>query len=595
MNVSRIILLGTAVVLIVVGFFRWQEVDESPLIMTDGQGYYAYLPATFIYQDYSFGFVWGINDTYYPGETAAKYVNNTPYGPINKYFVGTALMQSPFFLLSHAYATFAGYKTDGYTTPYQIGVGVAGVFYACLGLWFLFGFLQRQGFSDLTASLTSVMVLFGSNLLFYAVYEPGMSHVYSFCTVSAILYFTTGYLDSKRTKSLLGASAALGLTALIRPTNAIVLFALPALTGSWSRFLIELKSLLANRKHVFLLVLVGFAIASIQPSIYFFQTGLPFVWPYGEEGFNFLKPEIANVLFSYRRGLFVYSPILLVALFGLILGIRKKPFRNVWLAIFLAVVTWIISSWWMWYYGGSFGHRAFVEYIPFLSLGLALFIQGSLGSRLKKVVLSLSIPICALTVFQTYQYQKQILPYDEINSKKYWELFLRSGDDMRWYHTPALGDGSYSALDSTVIAHNMENELGWGNEHLLTEESAFDGGKSSKMSGTDQYGITFRYNTSECDHQINTIRVSGQVSSNSQKSDLAYVCSIEDSAGVQKYWRSRLLRPQFPWFKSWGKTVALFTLPFSCAPSDRITIFPVKTDDATVFVDDMEISLIFVE
>lgn len=583
------------IVLIVAGFFRWQKVDESPLIMSDGQGYYAYLPAAFIYQDHSFQFVWGINETYYPGDMAAKYVNNTPYGPINKYFVGTAVLQSPFFLVSHLYAIATEYKSDGYTSPYQIGIGVAGVFYACLGLWLLFGFLRLQGFDELIAAVTTVTVLFGTNLFFYSVYEPGMSHVYSFCTISAALFFSSSFLNAKNLKWLLGASAALGITALIRPTNALVLFAIPALAGSRDQLMLAIKGLLSNWKLLALFVMIGVAVVSIQPLIYFFQTGVPFVWPYGEEGFNFLKPEFANVLFSYRRGLFVYSPILFLALVGLVMGVRVDRFKYIWTLAFLFVVTWIISSWWMWYYGGSFGHRAFIEYTPFFSLGLAVLLQGSVGKTMKTLTLVLAFVLCGLQLFQTNQYQKQILPYDEITSKKYWDLFLRTGEDLRWYYTPANGDGSYSTIDSTIILHDMESQQGWGNEQQLSDEESFSGVKSAKMGEADQYGVTFRYTGSECEHPINTIRVSGQINSSTQSTDLAFVCAIDDSTGTQKYWRSRVLRPQFPWFKSWGETTALFTLPFYCSPTDRITIFPVKTDDATVFVDDMEISLIFVE
>ena len=143
-----------------------------------------------------------------------------------------------------------------------------------------------------------------------------------------------------------------------------------------------------------------------------------------------------------------------------------------------------------------------------------------------------------------------------------------------------------------MLFHDMEEPLAWGNEHLLTDEDSYTGKKSAKMSGTDQYGITLRYNASECEHKINTIRVAARVNSNKQTTDLAFVCTVEDSVGNSKYWSSRLLRPQFPWFKSWGYASALFTLPFPCDAADKIVVFPMKSDDVTVFIDDMEVSLI---
>lgn len=563
--------------------------------MSDGQGYYAYLPAVFIYQDLSLQFVWDINETYYPGEKAARYVNNTPHGPINKYFVGTAVLQMPFFLLSHAMAKVTGATPDGYSSLYQMGIGSAGIFYVCLGLWFLYGFLTQQRHSELTAALTCVFALFGTNLFFYAVYEPSMSHVYSFCTVSAFFFFSTKAVRTDRTRPMIGSVVVLGLTALIRPINAIILLSLPLVADNWKQFRDSLMSLFEDKKRLVLLIAAGIAIIAIQPIIYYYQTGRPFIWPYGEEGFNFLQPEIMNVLFSYRRGLFLYSPLLLLGVIGLLVGIKERPFKYAWAILFLGLIIYIISSWWMWYYGGSFGHRAFVEFIPVFCIGLAFLIQNGAGRINRSFIVLAALFFTVLQLVQTYQYQKQILPYDEITKTKYWNLFMRTGSDLQYYYTPAIGDGTYTATDSTMLFHDMEEPLGWGNEHLLTDEDSYGEKQSVRISGADQYGITLRYSAATCMHKINTIRVRAQVRSNSQTTDLAFICAVEDSLGNSKYWGSRLLRPQFPWFKRWGYASALFTLPFPCDITDKIVVFPMKSDDATVFIDDMEVSLIFVE
>ena len=560
--------------------------------MSDGQGYYAYLPATFIYHDLSLQFVWQINDTYYPGEKAALYVNNTPHGPINKYFVGTAVMQAPFFLVAHALTKLSEYPADGYSPIYQLGVGVAGVFYACLGVWFLFGLLNNQGYSSRVSALTAALALFATNLMYYAVYEPSMSHVYSFCAVSALLYSFAAFTKTEKPRHLVVFAAALGLTVLIRPINGLVVLSLPMLAGNWSGFKQLAKRIFRRKQVLFGVVAITAAVASVQPIIYFLQTGHPFIWPYGDEGFNFLSPEIMNVLFSYRRGLFIYSPILFLALIGFVVGARQQPFKNLWALFFISVIVWVISSWWMWYYGGSFGHRAFIEFIPVFSLGLAGLIQRGIGIIRPPFVMATCLLFTILQQVQTYQYQKQILPYDGITETKYWNLFLRTGKDLQYYYAPALGDGSYSATDSTVLLHHMDEPMDWGNEHLLSDEDAYSGRMCSKMGGTDQYGITFRYSPSNSQHLINTIRVRARIKSNSTTTDLAFICTVEDSAGHSKYWSSRLLRPQLPWGNRWGIAASLFTLPFPCDPTDRITVFPMKSDDATVFIDDMEISLI---
>ncbi|HEX2454570.1 MAG TPA: hypothetical protein VHI99_12775, partial [Vicinamibacterales bacterium] len=45
--------------------------------------------------------------------------------------------------------------------------------------------------------------------------------------------------------------------------------------------------------------------------------------------------------------------------------------------IFLTVNTYLIASWWDWQFGGSYGHRGFVDSLPLLAIGLARFFGWS--------------------------------------------------------------------------------------------------------------------------------------------------------------------------------------------------------------------------
>ncbi len=157
--------------------------------MTDGQGYHAYLPAIFLYQDLQFSFVDSINEKYYPFDKRAGFVVPGKPGNVNKYYAGSALMQVPFFIAGCVISWVTEAPVDGYSWPFQLMVGIAAIFYLVLGLWFLFGALTEMGFSRLSAFTSGLVVLFGTNLFYYTLYEPSMSHVYSFCTVAAFLFF----------------------------------------------------------------------------------------------------------------------------------------------------------------------------------------------------------------------------------------------------------------------------------------------------------------------------------------------------------------------------------------------------------------------
>ena len=56
---------------------------------------------------------------------------------VNYYTCGVAMLQTPFFLAAHVLAKPLGYKTDGYSLPYRMGLAISGCFYGLLGLFFL--------------------------------------------------------------------------------------------------------------------------------------------------------------------------------------------------------------------------------------------------------------------------------------------------------------------------------------------------------------------------------------------------------------------------------------------------------------------------
>jgi hypothetical protein len=55
---------------------------------------------------------------------------------------------------------------------------------------------------------------------------------------------------------------------------------------------------------------------SLQSIIYYLQSGYFFVYSYGREGFNFLDSHMIDILYSYKKGLFVYTPVTLIAMYG---------------------------------------------------------------------------------------------------------------------------------------------------------------------------------------------------------------------------------------------------------------------------------------
>ena len=112
------------------------------------------------------------------------------------------------------------------------------------------------------------------------------------------------------------------------------------------------------------MVVVGAAVLVPQLAIYYQATGRILVSSYGNLGFTFLSPHLWGVLFSVQKGLFFWSPLLLAAIAGFVVGARRKlPFLAA-TAVVLAVDTYLIASWWDWQFGASYGHRGFVDTLP---------------------------------------------------------------------------------------------------------------------------------------------------------------------------------------------------------------------------------------
>ena len=132
-----------------------------------------------------------------------------------------------------------------------------------------------------------------------------------------------------------------------------------------------------------------------------------------------------NVLFSFRKGLFVYTPLILLAGFGLI-AILSKPVKLISMMIFLALSTYIIASWWNWYYGDSFGLRAFIDYYGIYALLIALFLNRLSFKGDKLFLTLLFLPFIGLNLFQTWQYSNWIINPYSMNKEKYEYVFLKS-------------------------------------------------------------------------------------------------------------------------------------------------------------------------
>jgi hypothetical protein len=406
--------------------FRGDPAGWKQIITSDGRGYYAYLPALLIDHDLSYKKVierekniLGFPD-YQP-----SYLVKVGDTQVNKYFAGEALLLLPFFLLAMLCSSVTGIEINGYSFFFQVFTGLGAIFYLFLGLHYLKKILQYFTIRPSLIAFVIAAILLGTNLFYYAIWQPSMSHVFSFFAINGFLWFTCKSINDFTMRNGSFTGFFFGLVLLIRPTNAVILLLIPFLFRDFAEMKQFTGSLLKKKSAFLTLILITLLVFSIQLFLWYLQTGRFFLWSYQNEGFYFSHPEVMNVLFSYRKGLFIYTPLVVLACFGLFM-ILLKPVKLISMLAFLAMSTYIIASWWNWYYGDSFGLRVFIDYYGIYGLLIALLLNRFSFKAEKLLLTLLFLPFIFLNLFQTWQYCNWIIHPYSMNKEKYEYVFLQS-------------------------------------------------------------------------------------------------------------------------------------------------------------------------
>lgn len=393
------------------------------IIEVDAVGYYSYLPALFVYQDPNLKFLDSIDNKYISDATSLVRITSTN-GNINRYFIGTAILMSPFYIIGSACTYLFNVPNDGYSKYQLLSISVGATFYLYAAFYFI-GLLLKEQFRlhQKTILFTITSFALGTNLFYYSIFEPGMSHIYSFFSVSILLYAFSRYVITSKANYFFLLVLALGFTTLLRPINILIILSLFVI---WPNESIKLLKDLFTSKITILILgsLLFISLISLQLIYYKIATNLWFVDSYNDIGFNFLSPQFGNILFSYRKGLFIYMPILFISLAGLYYWNKQHKYVALRWTIALTIITYILSSWSSWSYGGCYGNRAFIEYYIFFIIPFAYLIEHLLN-KTPKLVYSGIVCILLFCQIQTYQYRYYYIHWDEMTRAKYWKVFLR--------------------------------------------------------------------------------------------------------------------------------------------------------------------------
>ena len=419
-------------------YFGWTNSDNTVpehtlTIDSDGSGYYAYLPQWFIYSDSPhFSFIHKVCKSYKTNKFSSG-LNISENKVTSKYFIGTPICISPFFLGNHYLNKLRGLKSDGYSKDFQLSVSISALFYSLLGLIGLVKLLKLFNLSNSIIALMVICTSIGTSVNFYASFNPSFSHIYSFCMITWFLFYSKKWVKTNNTIYFIYLGFLLGFIFLIRPINILIVLVIPFLFNNFLEFKNSIIEIVRCNLSKFLISLICFlALLFLQFYNVYSQIGQWTLNTYSNEHFDFLmSPKWFEVLFGYGKGFFVYNPIMIVLLPAIIWGVIKKTYLTLGFLLFFIVITYLTSSWWCWWYGGGLGMRPFVDFTSLFILMIALF-YNSVHFAVKSIVLLYSF--CVIYFYQILQIQfnMNILHYDLMTKEKFWRIFLKTDSRFSW-------------------------------------------------------------------------------------------------------------------------------------------------------------------
>ncbi len=379
---------------------KWKKPATEATISWDVAGYYAYLPALFIYQDLKeLSFADSILQKYRPVPDLLFAYRHGSGHYVIAYSSGQALLLSPFFGLGHGYASLSDrYPADGYSRPYQVAISLGALVIAFLGLWFC-RLNLLYFFSDKGTATVLILLVFASNYLEYSAITGAMTHNSLFTLYALLLYLTIGYYRNPTLGRAIGIGLVIGLASLTRPTEAISAL-IPLLWGLRRPLVSGAKDRLAflweHRKHLLFAAFAAIALGSIQLIYWKYVAGEWLVYSYQEQGFSWLNPHFTDGWFSYKAGWLVYSPVFFFALIGFIPLFRKWEHLFWTTAIFCSLFTYLVVAWDIWWYGGSLGNRAMIQSYPLFALPMAASLDWIYR---KKARIAVAYPVFLLFIY----------------------------------------------------------------------------------------------------------------------------------------------------------------------------------------------------
>lgn len=355
----------------------------NPYLRGEGNGTYAYVRSLVLDRDLRFDNEYRRGDAAFVAQSFRK-ADAQPWPPMetaggylrNQWSVGPSLLWLPSFLQAHVAVGLlrllgSEEAADGYSLPYRLACALATAGYALFGLFLACRAAQRFT-APAPAILATVALWLASSLPVYVYFLPFYSHALASFAVSVFLWYWLTRRPFGRPRQWMAWGLLGGLVWQMEPLAGLVLVVaavewlaslpatgVPRAAASAAGF--GAAALLAAAPQLVIKsILHGSALRTGTLNRYFWGA-----------------PRLLDVGFATEHGLFLWTPVLLVSLIGILALCRRAPVAGLGLLAAFACTYYAVACYEAWHGISSFGNRFFVCLTPAFAVGAAVALDGA--------------------------------------------------------------------------------------------------------------------------------------------------------------------------------------------------------------------------
>lgn len=550
------------------------------ILISDAEGYIAYWRLALV-------------DHRLFDKTFHFFINETADGFVFKYTSGTAMLMTPFVLLM----ALVSWLIEGeivYAFYFPMAAQLSASFYGALLLVNLHRIALHLRIEKTARILWLIATLFGTALINFIIFAPGMAHVYVAAMLSGFVLHSLRFSDRLEPKELRWLGIYLAIATLVRPVDAIAAIFLP-FALAWSGQLKNFVKKILWRDYLFAVLPAGL-ILSVQLIITKFTSGSFFTWNYQGEGFYFDSPDFFSVLFSTEVGLFIYTPIAALSVVALIFMLKSERFLALGILAVLCLATYVFASWWCWTFM-DFGSRPYIDLIVFLMLPIA-FLLNEKGKALRTFVTVLIVLLTLSQIKYQYQYVVGIVDHYFMNGNKYKYIFWTLNRDSN-YELGGWQDAEpYPRSDQRLLVESLADfdqplDAYWKTpERNVGRWSGLESGACAIPPRSTDFQFSFSDPSMKNDSII-VCKAEFDFYDPRPNASVGARLVVRSLVGADQYWEDSRLMNDVPETDSmqWRRLSFCFYFPKRRGPNSIIQIYIEHTGKDTFYLDNAHIRL----